>query len=475
LVVVLDSTYSLLLGIEKGLIQVNIAALQARSYVEPWHDFEGALANSEARLGEVNAAIAENEKSIVDHEKAEGEWAVASQELSDRFDALKLKLAQTKDATIEFVGPVNQATGAVGAAGTAIATTGDLTQVSASKAKAYREAWEQLAAVGETLIETYSEINPLLRDQIEYYLRAGASVATLAAAYPELKETQIKAVEEVLKIEKESLKQAGELWNEYFALRVAHGGTTTQAQIAQTEAWRKNEIAKLKESDADWVDHYNAINAVADEKLQGILVDWDAVRKNSKGALQETADKAAATFDYMLAHSDQFTLEVIKHFEDLKIAAQQAADAWGTGYEENAQKALDAIKSVDTARQQAQGGTFSYQPGGETDPAVEALMGEGYSINEALAILGGYAGHIAPKHHAMGGDMAAHEVGWVGEGGPELWVPQTAGTVIPHGAGGVNVLLSVTVQGNVFGTKAEMSRSVYDAATAGLKRAGVRL
>jgi hypothetical protein len=474
LLVVVDTLYNSVLSLQKGMITLNIAAMQARSYVEPWNDFSGAMDEAERHVAEINRTIAENKKAIAEHEKSEAAWAVTSQELSDKFEGLSLKLAQTRDRTIEFVGPINQATSGVAGAGAAAATAGDQFQTSATKARAYREAWEQLAAVGETLIETYSEINPLLRDQIEYYLRAGASVATLAAAYPELKETQIKAVEEVLKIEKESLKQAGELWNEYFALRVAHGGTTTQAQIAQTEAWRKNEIAKLKESDADWVDHYNAINAVADEKLQGILVDWDAVRKNSKAALQETADKAAATFDYMLAHSDQFTIEVLKHFEDLKIAGQQAADAWGTSYEENAQKALDAIKKVDSAKQ-GMSGTFSFIPGGQTDPDVEALIGAGYTIGEALAILGGYAGHIAPHHHAAGGDMAAHEVGWVGEAGPELWVPQTAGTVIPHGAGGATVIVPVTIQGNVFGTKAEMTRAVHDAVTAGLKRTGVRL
>ena len=48
------------------------------------------------------------------------------------------------------------------------------------------------------------------------------------------------------------------------------------------------------------------------------------------------------------------------------------------------------------------------------------------------------------KVHATGGTMAAGEIGVVGDQGPEVWIPNTAGTVIPNlGAnGGIQPMFS---------------------------------
>ena len=43
---------------------------------------------------------------------------------------------------------------------------------------------------------------------------------------------------------------------------------------------------------------------------------------------------------------------------------------------------------------------------------------------------GGQAGAIS--NHAEGGSMASNEISWVGERGPELFVPRSAGTIIPN-------------------------------------------
>jgi len=52
------------------------------------------------------------------------------------------------------------------------------------------------------------------------------------------------------------------------------------------------------------------------------------------------------------------------------------------------------------------------------------------SLGGAEAYGGGTPGQVG--NHAEGGSMASNEVSWVGERGPELFVPRSAGTIIPN-------------------------------------------
>ena len=92
-------------------------------------------------------------------------------------------------------------------------------------------------------------------------------------------------------------------------------------------------------------------------------------------------------------------------------------------------------------------------------------------------VVGGVLGKINP--FAAGGDIAAGQVALVGEKRPELFVPRTAGTIIPSVAGlgsGGGVIIQgplVQVSGSILGTDVE--DLIDDAITAIERRTGVTL
>ena len=67
--------------------------------------------------------------------------------------------------------------------------------------------------------------------------------------------------------------------------------------------------------------------------------------------------------------------------------------------------------------------------------AIMKLLGMGISGGGNWVDLGSentWMGQVGITGHAGGGSMAAGEIGMIGERGPELWLPDTAGTVIPN-------------------------------------------
>lgn len=88
-----------------------------------------------------------------------------------------------------------------------------------------------------------------------------------------------------------------------------------------------------------------------------------------------------------------------------------------------------AIQEISAATGASSGGIF----GGIMSGFVSIL---GSAIGSFFSPGTAGVDYIAFPGHAEGGRMAAGEIGWVGEKGPELWVPDHGGTVVPAGAGG---------------------------------------
>jgi hypothetical protein len=79
-------------------------------------------------------------------------------------------------------------------------------------------------------------------------------------------------------------------------------------------------------------------------------------------------------------------------------------------------------------------------------------------------------------HRAEGGPVSAGAPYIVGEVGPELFVPSTAGTIVPNGGAGGGIVNHITV--NVtqpLGTPREIARVVGDAIISNMKHQGLRL
>ena len=73
-----------------------------------------------------------------------------------------------------------------------------------------------------------------------------------------------------------------------------------------------------------------------------------------------------------------------------------------------------------------------------------------------------------------GGPVSAGSPYLVGERGPEYFVPDRAGTVMAHGAGGVSISVPITINGSVLSDEHKIARAVGDAMVSRLRGMGVR-
>jgi hypothetical protein len=71
----------------------------------------------------------------------------------------------------------------------------------------------------------------------------------------------------------------------------------------------------------------------------------------------------------------------------------------------------------------------------------------GQAVGGAIGAVGGFLGFGGNR--AMGGPVAANTAYVVGERGPELFVPQGSGTIIPNGGGGRGTTINLTVNGAI--------------------------
>jgi len=113
-------------------------------------------------------------------------------------------------------------------------------------------------------------------------------------------------------------------------------------------------------------------------------------------------------------------------------------------YEQSMNKVAD--KSTDTASQFTKSfqDAFSQLGGilGGNDPILGAILGP------ILGAVGSKAGSFFTEQFgfkAMGGPVSMSKPYMVGEKGPELFIPQQAGTIVPNGAGGQGMVINQNI------------------------------
>lgn len=352
---------------------------------------------------------------------------------------------------------------------------------------------------------------------------AVANAAKLAAVQKQVSDALVdrqKIEDSLWKIEEKSLTETTALWNEYFVLRTKHGGTAGEAQKAEIQKWFDDEVAKLDASDRNWKNHYDALAAVAKEKLRGTAVDWDYISTHSISALREIADKARNTYYEMALHAGNFTREELekqrlkmietadevrglgKAFVDAENAAaaatakaneelakqKKAADeakaammAMGNTEEVTSQNFAEKIKSVQT--------TGGWNPSGIgsniSDATSMALAKKGYSFQEIIDIQNRSktsSGPIPPPHGPRipgfkdGVENFSGGSALVGEAGPEIVDLPRGSNVSPLLGGtsaavdGINVVVQMNISG-VFDprTRRELLMTTKEELMKGLK------
>lgn len=370
----------------------------------------------------------------------------------------------------------------------------------AKETKAIQEAMVELNAVGQGWYGTLQTIDGATVEAIKYYLDAGVAQDKLATAYG-LTAAQVKAVASAMKDEQDAAKQEAKiveqttkLWDEYFDQRVQHGGTATDQQMAQIDRWYEDTVAKLTAMGAYNEQTATAAYAVWHEKLAGVLVDWDDVNKHSKQSLQEIADKAKATADYVLVNASSFTADYVRLKQQEAVEAERAAYHWRDTFaaaaesvtvtakktsqdviaewdkvEAAARKAREAITSSVTYDLSTPEGMAQFQranPGAvvnaspeyfKTHTLQDAVQAGLVDLYAGLKSMFGVLGVVPLAGRAAGGPVTSGTPYWVGERGPELFVPPSSGLIEPSGAGAVYNLTF-----NVVDTESEIARRVSD-------------
>lgn len=299
------------------------------------------------------------------------------------------------------------------------------------------------------------------------------------------------------KIEKKSIEETKILWSEYFALRIAHGGTAQEAQQAQIKKWFDDEVVKLDSSDKNWKKHYDALKQLAAEKLRSIAVDWDYLATHSIRALQDEADKARATYNEMVTHASNFTRGALEEqrrkVDETAMAARGMGkdfiDAERAASDEAAKhkKALDDVKkAADDAAQAQRNITQSTQIDVSTqagrdkiDPNIARWLKSGYSLEQASAIAYSMAWGFPinqndPLFRTKGPRVPGFATGvenfeggpaMVGELGPEIVNLPKGSSVTPLGGLGSTTIINKFY---VNGTAEEVARKIQDKIMRGL-------
>ncbi|HEX4346387.1 MAG TPA: hypothetical protein VHZ73_02380, partial [Vicinamibacterales bacterium] len=285
--------------------------------------------------------------------------------------------------------------------------------------------------------------------------------------------------------ESQGLLETTKLWDDYSALVLQHSGTTTAAQIANIDKWAADLTAKVQKAGADTEGFYDALYAVIDEKQQSVLVNWQAISASSaqvwKQNLQDTADKAAATYQYMIDHADLFRIDTIAKFQDIAFQAENAADDWATSWNASldtvdqhldvtAQKQNDVAAAAKAAAQAVVGiNTVGPDPS-TTNPLSSLPLMVQYAL-AGVPVNGNST--IGLPTRDSGGPVSAGMPYAIGKGAqPELFVPSSNGSMFPAGSyGGTSIVFNTGPVYDGKGFQAMVRKTLEDA----LRSAGVRI
>lgn len=236
-----------------------------------------------------------------------------------------------------------------------------------------------------------------------------------------------------------SIDETSTLEREAATLRMSLYATDTEIKIQKTHEWFEDEVAKLKASDANYQAHYTALLDV--ESLRIARIE-EAAEATEAAAQREISAIQAVTGSYYAQ------IDAAARASGVTVIGARPGEGPGIN------------QGVPTPF----GGSIAPVASGATDPMILSLMGQGYTLGEAMAIKGGYGGAIVPHPRAMGGPVAAGMPYLVGEQGAELFTPSTAGFISPAGGGPtVNVVIHVN------GTAEDVARQVADQITRTLK------
>jgi len=273
-----------------------------------------------------------------------------------------------------------------------------------------------------------------------------------------------------------------------------------EAAVKQSAATQKALLAEIAKLEGEHVTLH----------AKGLL-DMDAAEEKATQHQFEEASKAytqiekaqAALHDAEMKGSlDSNTYKIMKIWEEVdqkeKAFAKLGVDtsAYNLAVESLASEEANAITDIMSAAVDTMYGKAVFaidQTAAKVTASVQAtvssifsLGGSGGDMAAAAAARGGSVAHDSygnpyiyipgvnqPGARAGGGPVTAGSPYMVGERGPELFVPQASGSIVPNGAGGAPTVNIYVTQ--PLGTPDAISRVVLQALQAAARNQGIRL
>jgi hypothetical protein len=251
----------------------------------------------------------------------------------------------------------------------------------AVEAQKWSDLLHEIGTVGQTTQITIDALSGSVVEGTEFYLEHGVAIDKIAKLYGITKE-QVDAVKQSIKDESDTLKVWGSIHEQTYKLAQEHekawrdealkgaaevnksiieGLTETtaarlkledftaqQTQLSTdyqvTKIWEvaNQQIAAFKGTEQQRAAFNANVLALADAQTDALYLDTKALHDNSIDSLQDTADKAAATYLAMVDAPDQYSTATIERFHKIADAAQEAAD----GTEQSWTDAFAALKGI---------------------------------------------------------------------------------------------------------------------------------
>lgn len=305
-------------------------------------DFTGlasSLQDSATWLGGFQQGLKDESDGAID---AAGKHAVL-------FDGLRTGIADMKDHFHDaFTKAGEEITDYADKSKSAFGGVGSDVEGAKDKVDKFGAAMADLASAGTTWQTTLEGIDGAVVQQSLAYLAAGVSANTLKVVYG-LTEVQVKALErahqdyvatlkEVQKVEDSknanslkgledlnvaqakankqqmddtvrSITETEKLWVDYYDRIDAATLSATDYKKLKVQEWFDNEVLKLKDDDANWMAHYDALYATAQQKMSEITAQSDKYVQDTKKLLADLTDGPGGfvdTFATILVHSGSF-------------------------------------------------------------------------------------------------------------------------------------------------------------------------
>jgi hypothetical protein len=164
------------------------------------------------------------------------------------------------------------------------------------------------------------------------------------AKYAALKIAETKKTNETINAEN------AKLWAEYSDLVAQESGSAYDKATAAIDKWYADLVAKTEAAGNANAEFWAASSALVVEKYRQAGLNIQEINKvtntDTQAGLQATADAAKRMADYAVSQTGIWSAAVIEKYQTTANAAQVAANSFGTGWNDNADKALAAIQKV---------------------------------------------------------------------------------------------------------------------------------